>query len=116
VPGQATWQGQSVAAWEGDSAAPVRRGTVPGGPRDLKVVTTHMRAGYLRKNGVPYSAQATLTEYFDLVPDQPNGDRWLVVTSIVDDPLYLTEPFVTSTHFRKEPGGAAWRPTPCSAR
>jgi hypothetical protein len=116
LPGPPTWQGQSIAAWEGDAATPVQRGAAPGGPRDLKVVTTHMRAGYLRKNGVPYSPQATLTEYFDLVPAQPNGDRWLVVTSIVDDPLYLTEGFVTSTHFRKEPGGSAWHPTPCSAR
>ena len=114
--GAPTWQGHSTAAWEGDAASPARRGAEPGGPRDLKVVTTHMRAGYLRKNGVPYSAQAVMTEYFDLVPTQPNGDQWLVVTSVVDDSLYLTEPFLISTHFRKEPGGSAWHPTPCAAR
>ena len=102
--------------WEGDSGTPMRRGTEPGDPRNLKVVTTHMRAGYLRRNGVPYSAQATLTEYFDLVPAQPNGDRWLIVMSIVEDALYLTEAFVTSTHFRKEPDGSAWHPTACTAR
>ena len=111
-----TWQGQSAAAWEGDAGTPVRRGTEPGDARDLKVATTHMRAGYLRKNGVPYSAQAVLTEYFDLVPPQPNGDQWLVVTSVVDDPAYLTEAFFISTHFRRELTGSAWHPTPCTAR
>src|SRR5438270_700929 len=69
----------------------------------VKVTTTSMTAGYLRKNGVPYSESAVLTEYFDAVPRQPDGDRWLVVSSIVDDSRYLTEPFVTSTHFRHEP-------------
>jgi hypothetical protein len=95
-----TWQGSSVAKWDGS----------------LVVVTTGMRPGYLRKNGVPYSENAVLTEYFDLVPAQPNGDRWLVVSSIVDDPRYLTEPFVTSTHFRREADGGAWHPTPCEGR
>jgi hypothetical protein len=95
-----TWQGTSVASWEGG----------------LTVITTGMRAGYLRKNGVPYSGQARLTEYFDLVPLQPNGDRWLVVSSIVDDPRYLAEPFVTSTHFKREADGRGWHPTPCEAR
>jgi hypothetical protein len=93
-----TLQGRSAATWQ-DHA--------------LKVVTTGMTAGYLRKNGVPYSADAKLTEYFDLMPPQPNGDRWLVVSSIVDDPRYLTEPFVTSTHFRREADGRGWHPTPC---
>ena len=72
-----------------------------------------MTAGYLRKNGVPYSEKTALTEYFDLMPPQPNGDRWLVLSSIVDDPRYLTEPFVTSTHFKREADGRGWHPTPC---
>jgi hypothetical protein len=93
-----TLQGTSTATWQ---------------DRALKVVTTGMRAGYLRKNGVPYSADAKLTEYFDLMPQQPNGDRWLVLSSIVDDPRYLTEPFVTSTHFKREADGRGWQPAPC---
>ena len=59
-----------------------------------------MRAGYLRKNGVPYSENAVLTEYF-VRTTAPNGDEWLVVTSIVDDPTYLNEPFVTSYAFQE---------------
>jgi hypothetical protein len=77
------------------------------------VVTTHMRAGYLRKNGIPYSADAVLTEYWDL-HREPNGDQWLVVTSLVDDPKYLQQQYVTSLNFKNERDGSKWNPTPCS--
>ena len=60
-----------------------------------------MRAGYLRKNGVPYSEDAVVTEAFHR-HDEPNGDVWFTVTTIVEDPRYLTQPFITSTSFRKE--------------
>ena len=115
------WQGFSVAQWE----QPVRgTGTpLPGlgatrqgtAGRSLEVVTTQLRPGYLRKNGAPYSASAVVSEYFDLSRER-NGDIWFVVTTIVDDPQYLTEPFVTSTNFKKQPDGTGWSPTPCSAR
>ena len=59
-------------------------------------------AGNLRKNGVPYSENASLVEYFDRFSES-NGDTWLVVTSIVTDRQYLTQPFVTTTHFKKIP-------------
>ena len=65
-----------------------------------------------RKNGVPYSDKAVLTEYFERFT-APNGDEWFVVTSIVEDPTYLTQPFITSTHFRKERDGSKWAATPC---
>lgn len=81
---------------------------------DLKVVTTNFRDGYLRKNGVPYSEQASITEYVHLLPTHPNGDNWLHVITIVEDPRYLTQPFYTSTSFRKEPNDANFKPTPCS--
>jgi len=83
---------------------------------DLKVETSHMKAGYLRKNGVPYSETATMTEYFDR-HKEPNGDEWLTVTTIVHEPKYLNAPgdFITSTHFKKEPDASKWRPTPCAA-
>jgi hypothetical protein len=77
-------------------------------------MTTNMRAGYLRKNGVPYSENALLTEYFDVAP-LPNGDQLLVVTAIVEDSSYLTQPFVVSSHFRKQADAKGWDPTPCSA-
>jgi hypothetical protein len=104
------WQGFSVAYWEVVAGARAPR---PGG--GLKVTTTGFKPGYLRKNGVPYSANAMLTEYYDRV-NEPNGDSWLIVKTIVEDPAYLNVPFITSTHFRKQADGAGWNPTPCSAR
>ena len=79
------------------------------------MLTTQIRPGYLRKNGVPFSAQATVTEYFDLFKD-PDGLDWFVVTTIVTDPQYLATPWVTSSHFKKEPDGAKWNPQPCKVR
>ena len=80
----------------------------------LKVVTTQFREGYLRKNGVPYSEQATITEYFHRLPPYPNGDEWLHVTTTVEDPKYLNQPFYTSTQFKREADGSKWNPTPCA--
>jgi hypothetical protein len=93
-------------------------GRGPAGSRGgtLKVVTTHLRAGYLRKNGVPYSENTVLTEYYDVTPPEPNGDVWLMITTVVDDPQYLVERFITSTHFRRQTDSYGWDPQPCSAR
>ena len=119
APGSAaskpTWQGSSTAQWERGGRG-VAAGPAAGGPRagSLTVVTMNMRAGYLRKNGVPYSENARVTEYFDVAP-QPNGGQLLVVTTIVDDPRYLLQPFIVSSHFKKETDGSKWDPTPCSA-
>ena len=109
--GSATWQGDSIAEWERPRPA---RGVSPKGG-SLKVVTTHLRPGYLRKNGVPYSADAMLTEYWD-VSTERNGDRWITITSTVEDATYLREPWVTALNFKKERDGAKWDPTPCLAR
>ena len=79
------------------------------------MVPTNLLPGYLRKNGVPYSAGATVTEYYDRF-SEPNGDEWFTVTTIVNDPEYLATPFVTTTDFKKEPDGSKWTPSPCSAR
>jgi hypothetical protein len=73
-----------------------------------------LRPGFLRKNGVPYSASAVFTEYWDVHPER-NGDQYLVVTSVVDDPVYLQIPWITSLHFKKESDSSKWDPTPCSA-
>ena len=78
------------------------------------MVTTGMRPGYLRTNGVPYSANASLTEYYNRT-NEPNGDSWLVVTTIVEDPQYLEARFVTSSHFKKAADASNWNPTPCAA-
>jgi len=117
--GDAGWQGFSVAAWQKVSPgrdvgtngqAFGRVGAGPGG--SLKVVTTHLRPGYLRKNGVPYSANMHMTEYFNRI-EEPNGDAWLVVTTIMEDPEYLSLPFITTTHYLREADGSKWNPTPC---
>jgi hypothetical protein len=109
------WQGVSTASWD-RSASPM--GLPPGPPPNrgsLKVVTTKMKAGYLRKNGIPYSANAVITEYYDRF-DVPGGDSLLVVSTEIVDPAYLSQPYWTSTHFKKQNDASAWNPTPCSAR
>ena len=76
-------------------------------------MTTNFREGYLRKNGVPYSENATDHGVFPSLAAAPNGDDWLHVVTIVEDPKYLNEPFYTSTHFKLEANGRRWNPTPC---
>jgi hypothetical protein len=112
TPGQRTWQGYSTAQWERPAPAV---GAPPPMGGSLKVVTTNLRAGYLRKNGVPYSENAVVTEYFD-VAQIPGGARMLLVTTVVDDPQYLQAPFIVSSQFKKESDGSKWDPTPCTAR
>jgi hypothetical protein len=114
--GPATWQGNSIANWE--TAGRGRGGGGGGGTPSggsLKVVTTRSRPGYLRKNGYPYSDRATVTEYYDRT-NEPNGDSWLIVTTIVNDPVYLAQDFITSTHFKKQADATGWNPQPCTAK
>lgn len=123
-PGQVSRQGYSVASWVyGGGFSPLVPPAANARQEDLaraaggtlKVVTTNLAPGYLRKNGVPYSEQATVTEYFELVTD-PRGTPWFVVTTIVSDPTYLLRDFITSSNFKKEPDDSKWRPTPCTVR
>ena len=108
--GERTWQGDSAAEWE---YADTARGAPLKG--NLKVVTNNMRTGYLRKNGVPYSENTVVTEYYDLITG-PSGEEWLVVLTEVTDPLFLVAPFITSTQFKRLPGDTEWNPTPCAVR
>ncbi len=109
--GDPTWQGSSVAQWQvrnpgrGAAAAPMHEGA-------LKVVTTKMRAGYIRKNGVPYSERAIMTEYMNILAGQ-QGDVYLAVTASVEDPVYLNQPFLRTYTFKKAADSAGWEPTPC---
>jgi len=73
-----TWAGFSTAKWDGDM---------------LTVTVTHLKEGYLRRNGLPRSDKATLTEHWIR-----NGD-FLTVMTIINDPVYLTEPFVRTTDY-----------------
>jgi hypothetical protein len=104
-------QGVSVATWEYAGGRPPRSGG-PVPPAQLKVVTAGMRSGYLQRNGVPYSVNAVVTEYFTRV-GEPNGDAYLLVTTIVEDPQYLATRFARSSHFKREPDGAKWNPSAC---
>jgi hypothetical protein len=111
APTQRSLQGFSLAEWERPGGRG-RGAVIPGG--DLKVTTTMLRPGWLRKNGVPYSESAEVTEFFDRFTT-PTGDEWFVVTTTVHDPKYLNQDFVTSSHFRKEADGSKWSPSPCRA-
>jgi hypothetical protein len=97
-----SWQGQSLAQWN-----------VPA--RTLKIVTTNLRPGYVRRNGAPYSGKAVVTEYWE-VHTLPNKDEWLTVTTKVEDPTFFTRPYLTSSDFKKLPTAAGWTPTPCSVK
>jgi hypothetical protein len=126
-----SWQGHSVAMWGGDEPRDRRDGQ--GGPVQdatgrlvvappqrkeadyLKVVTSRMRPGYLQKNGVPYSGDALLEEYFDVFSDPYTRNTWLVMTTVVTDPRYLIEPLIMHAHFKKLPDASGWDPTPCRA-
>lgn len=120
-PAQPELQGFSVAEWEtvqqGQAIVTsdrVDRQAMPQLSGSLKVQTSMMKPGYLRRNGVPYSANAALTEFFDRTME-PNGDSWLILTSIVDDPVYLFTPFIVTTHYKREPDGTKFKPRPCEA-
>jgi len=110
-----SWQGYSNARWE-QPARNVAGGARGGGnTRTLEVVTTRIRPGYLRKNGIPFGANATVTEYYDLWKN-PDGTDWFTVTTVVQDPQYLLTPWVITTDFKKEPDGSKFKPTPCKTR
>jgi hypothetical protein len=100
-PRERTWQGHSIANWD----APAQK---------LVAITTNLRPGYLRRNGVPYSTDATVTEFFVVAP-LGQGDRVLIVTTVVDDPRYLQRPFVVSSHFKRDTDPSRWSPAPCVA-
>lgn len=110
--GPRTWQGFSSTEWTRPPAGRGRGGAVPPTPSGaLKVVTRNLRPGYLRKNGVPYSENTIVTEYYDRL--SAFGIDYLTVTTVVEDPTYLTQPFITSTEFKREPDGSKWSPGPC---
>ena len=114
-----SWQGLSHAEWTHArggfdlSAALSGQPPSPQGPLmgSLKVVTTNLRSGYLRKNGLPYSENARLTEYFSRISGF--GNDYLTVLTIVHDPMYLNGDFITSSHFKREPDASQWKPSPC---
>jgi hypothetical protein len=121
-----SWQGDSAAEWQiqrGNAPLNLRPAErVPGVPApamgrggSLKVVTTNLRPGYLRKNGVPYSENTVLTEYWEVFK-RDNGEQWLTITTLIEDPRFLRQTRLVAIPFKKEADGSKWDPTPCSAR
>jgi hypothetical protein len=128
-----SWQGYTTAQWmlyravaqrtpqqaippAGEAAA---AGTAPATRAArfgwLQAVTTHLRAGLLRKNGVPYSAQTRMTENWQLNDSgEEYGGVWLTVTTILRDPQYLAGPYVQNALFNREADGSKWAAAPCS--
>jgi len=111
--GPRTLQGYSVARWLGPAGGIGYFGAAfdPDKGGSLEVNTSHLAAGYLRRNGVPYSDQTTVQEFYDVIKE-PEAN-WLIVKTIVSDPVYLTRTMITSTHFRKQPDATGWKPAPC---
>lgn len=112
TPGAPSWTGDSFAEW-----SKVRNYQQFGPPLvapvggTLKVTTGNMRPGYLQANGFPYSATTKMTEYYDRV--EVNGTPWIIVTTIVEDPVYLRDTLYWSTPFKREADGHAWKVKPC---
>ena len=106
-------QGYSAAEWQGQAPAGPAAAASKEPPRagSLKVVTTNLTAGWLRKNGIPYSENTVLTEYFDRFTD--GTSEWFAITTMVEDPANLTMTWVTSPHFKKEADSTRWTPVPC---
>ena len=107
--GAGTLQGVSNASWElsraGGFGSPVVAGS-------LAVTTTDMSTGYYRTNGVPYSEQSVLTEHFEHLTID-SGEEYLTVISILNDPVYMTGPVLTSSNFKRQEGRGGWNPTDC---
>jgi hypothetical protein len=109
------WQGVSTATWDYPRSIFPARGVGPPPGGALKVTTTKMRSGYLRRNGVPYGANAVMTEYFNRF-DVPGGESYLVVTTEIVDPEYLATPYWTSPNFKRQRDAAGWNPVACAPR
>ena len=104
--GPRSLQGYSVARWS-------QTGDDDGEPSGyLQVVTSNVTAAWLRRNGIPYSEDAVITEYFDRFAT-PDGDEWLTVLTVVTDRAYLNQPFITTTQFKREADASRRMPTSC---
>jgi len=87
-----SWTGFSTGKWEGNT---------------LVVTTTHLKDGYLKRSGPQTSDMYTMTEYIT------RHDSLLTIFMIVDDPIYLTEPFIQSTTYQLDPSSQI-RLEPCT--
>jgi hypothetical protein len=93
-------QGTSAAQWERKS---------------LRVDTSNLLPGYLQYNGVPFSSNLKMVEYFDVITE-PGGEVWLIDDAVLTDPAYLVRSHKRSTHLRKQADAKGWDPEPCLVR
>jgi hypothetical protein len=93
-------QGTSTAQWE---------------RKALRVDTTNLLPGYLQTNGVPFSANVKMYEYFDVI-NEPGGEIWLIDDSVITDLTYHVRSIKRSTHLRKQADASGWEPSPCTVR
>lgn len=77
-----TWQGFSTGKWEGDT---------------LAITTTHLKEGWIRRNGVPRSDKATISTHI------MRHGNYLTVAVVIYDPVYLSEPFIRTTDYALDP-------------
>jgi len=111
---EGTLQGAARANWEFAGGRPPQPGQ-PAHGGSLNVVVSKAKPAYLQRNGVPYGPNAMISEHYDVVKEA-NGDQYLIVTTLVEDPQFLARPFQRSTHFRKQADATGWNPEPCSLR
>jgi hypothetical protein len=117
--GARSWQGWSNASWQFSGTTeqfypgPTSLGQIKRAGT-LRVDTSNLRAGYLRKNGVPFSENAFMTEYYNLIIED-DGNQYLVIQLYVADPKYLTGHWVRTVQFKRERDASKRTPTPCSA-
>lgn len=113
----ASWQGYSQANWT-PHEVPVPPAGTPAAPQGpfgtLKILTNNLLPGLLRKNGLPYSGQTSLIEYWALQRDPITQTEYLLVTVALTDPVYLQRPYYYTATFLKEPDDSKWNPTPCT--
>lgn len=108
-------QGYTTANWYKERQT---RGLGFGGPvrsfegGNLHSTTSHLTPAYLQRNGIPYSEQTTINDFYRVV-ELPNSERWLIVTSIITDPVYLREEIIWSTNFKYEANGENWDVSQC---
>ena len=81
----------------------------------MRVDTRNLLPGYLQSNGVPFSANLTMLEYFDVIKE-PGGEVWIIDDAVITDPAYLVRSVKRSTHLRKQADAAGWDPQPCMVR
>lgn len=113
-PAERSLQGYSEAQWfrQTQSRGVFGQRTPPEGG-SLVVRTAQFSGGYLRPNGVPFGERATVKEFFSTFTLPGDAGVWLIVTTVVSDPEYLTTELVLSTQLKKEASRAAWSPRPC---